>query len=174
MDAFEECTASIFRIEEETKLVTIKQCFSRLRLHLLYGSCDRLGTFLRHVTKYPPVYTSKVKINVMLRSTVSRPVCLGVKDPSGAFDRIFIAVRQLQVCWCGAFSLTRERVCHLQLLLVLASAVTPGSESHGTHDHILLSQIKDSSDVEDQVFVFISPRDRVAQLYPQALGPFFS
>jgi hypothetical protein len=27
------------------------------------------------------------------------------------------------VCWCGAFSLTRGRVCRLQLLLVLASAV---------------------------------------------------
>jgi hypothetical protein len=33
-------------------------------------------------------------------------------------------------------------VCRLQLLLILASAVILGSESSGTHDHILLSQIR--------------------------------
>jgi hypothetical protein len=41
--------------------------------------------------------------------------------------------------------------------------------SRGTHDHILLSQIRDSPNLEGQVPVFISPRNRVAQLYPQAL-----
>jgi hypothetical protein len=34
-------------------------------------------------------------------------------------------------------------VCCLQLLLALTSAVIFVSESHGTHDHILLSQIRD-------------------------------
>jgi hypothetical protein len=73
--------------------------------------------------------------------TVSRPVCLGMKHPSGAYDQVFVTVRQLQVCSCGALSLTRGWVCRLQLLLALASAVILGSESHGTCDHILLSQI---------------------------------
>jgi hypothetical protein len=41
-------------------------------------------------------------------------------------------------------SLTRGWVCRLQLLLVFASAVILRSESRGTHDHILLSQIWDS------------------------------
>jgi hypothetical protein len=40
-------------------------------------------------------------------------------------------------------SLTRRRVCRLRLLLGLASAVIFVSESRGTHDHILLSQIRD-------------------------------
>jgi hypothetical protein len=65
------------------------------------------------------------------------------KHPSGAYDQIFITVRQLRVCWCGALSLTRRWVCRLQLLLTLASTVIFWSESRGTRDHILLSQIRD-------------------------------
>jgi hypothetical protein len=38
---------------------------------------------------------------------------------------------------------------------------------------ILLSPIRDSPNLDDQVPVFISPLNRVAQLYPQALGSFF-
>jgi hypothetical protein len=64
-------------------------------------------------------------------------------------------------------------VYSLQLLLVLASAVILRSESRGTHNHILLSQIRDSPNLEDQVPVFISPRTRVAWLYPQALGSLY-
>jgi hypothetical protein len=67
-------------------------------------------------------------------------------------------------------SLTRGWVCRSQLLLVLASAVILGSEYRGTHDHILLSQIRDSPNLEGHVPVFISSRNRMAQLYPQALG----
>jgi hypothetical protein len=69
-------------------------------------------------------------------------------------------------------SMTRGWVCRLQLLLGLASAVILRVESRGTHD-ILLSQIRDSPKLKGQVPVFISPRNRVAQLYPQALGCIF-
>jgi hypothetical protein len=37
------------------------------------------------------------------------------------------------------FSLTRGWVCRLELLLVLARVVIVGSESSGTHDHILIT-----------------------------------
>jgi hypothetical protein len=64
-------------------------------------------------------------------------------------------------------------VCLLQLLLVLATLVILGYESRGNRDHILLSQIRDSPNLEGKDPVFISPRNRVAQLYPQTLGSLF-
>jgi hypothetical protein len=82
--------------------------------------------------------------------------------------RIFF---QLNTCSNSPYvtsSLTIRWVCRLQLLLALASAVLR-SEYRITHDHILLSQIRDPN-LEDQVPVFVSPRNRLAQLYPQALG----
>jgi hypothetical protein len=84
-----------------------------------------------------------LNLSLILRPTVSRPVCLGIKYPSGTYDQIFIIVKQLLVCWCVALSLTRGRVCRLQLLLALASADIFGSDSHGSRDHNLLSQIRD-------------------------------
>jgi hypothetical protein len=58
-------------------------------------------------------------------------------------------------------------------MLVLASAFILGSESRGTHYHILLSQIRECPNLEGQDPVFIYPRKRVAQLYPPALGSLF-
>jgi hypothetical protein len=68
---------------------------------------------------------------------------LRIERPSGDYNQIFITVRQLQVCWCGALSLTRGRVCRLQLLLAFASAFIIGFESLGARDCILLSQIRE-------------------------------
>jgi hypothetical protein len=73
---------------------------------------------------------------------------------------------QVNICGYSPYLtcfLTRGWICRLQLLLVLDSAVILRSESRGIHDHISLSQIRDSPNLEGQVPLFISPRNRVAR-----------
>jgi hypothetical protein len=59
------------------------------------------------------------------------------------------------------------------LLLDFASAVILESKSRETRDHILLSQIRDSLNLEGQIPVFIYPGNRVGRLFPQILSSLF-
>jgi hypothetical protein len=70
-------------------------------------------------------------------------------------------------------SLTRGWVCCIQLLLGLASAVILRSESRENHDQILLSQIQDSSNLDDKVSVFLFQGNRMVQLNTQSLSSLF-
>jgi hypothetical protein len=115
----------------------------------------------------------RVKDKVMLRPTVSRPVCVGVRPPSGALDQLFFLLEiffsQLLICYYVAPSQTRERVCNLQLLLGLASTVPLGCAFRGNHDQMLLSQVWDSPQCGgpgSRKRGNISPWNRAAQLYP--------
>jgi hypothetical protein len=95
------------------------------------------------LTSSPDFFLRLLSLSLMLRPKVSRSVYLRIKHRSAVCYQIFITVRQLRVCLSGAPSLTRGRVCCLQLVLGLASTVLLGSESRGNRDNILLSQIRD-------------------------------
>jgi hypothetical protein len=113
------------------------------------------------------------ELEFVLRPTVSRPVSLGIGPPFGTLDQILSCsffVWQLRRSACNASSLTRERVCNLLLNCFWALP----EQSHLSRSPTELTAISyyllwDSPNLEGQVPVFISPRNRVAQLYPRAL-----
>jgi hypothetical protein len=77
-----------------------------------------------------------------------------------------VAVWNLRFCIYWAPSLTRGRVCNLQC----NHSIVP---SRSEPETILYCLIWDSPNLEGQIPVFISPSNRVAQLYPRALGSLY-
>jgi hypothetical protein len=72
-------------------------------------------------------------------------------------------------------ALSEERMgLSFTLLLALTRAVILGSESDEAHDHILLFQIRDFPNLEGQVPVFISHRNRMPSYTPRHWVPFLS
>jgi hypothetical protein len=80
------------------------------------------------VTLQPTVSLS-VEIEVNLRPTVSRPVCLGAGIPSGSHDQISFISLTITGFLIWAPSLMRGWVCNLLVQLLLGRAVTLGSKS---------------------------------------------
>jgi hypothetical protein len=88
-------------------------------------------------------FARRINSSLMLRPTVSRPVCLGINHPSGAYNQILLLSEICRFVDVGR-SLSREEGS------VVYNCCWPSraqfileSESHGTRDHILLPQIRD-------------------------------
>jgi hypothetical protein len=94
------------------------------------------------------------------------------KSKSKFLQPDFITVRQLQVCWCVALSLTRGWVCCLHCCWP-SPAQSFSDLSTVELMTIFYSLRFKTPNLGVQVSIFIYPRNRVAQLYPQALGPLF-
>jgi hypothetical protein len=86
----------------------------------------------------------KFKLKLNLRPTVSRPVCLVVRSPSGNRDQISFSLKfpldSCRFCYFVVPSLTRGRTLHF--LLGLARAITHWLESRRPHNYILLSHLR--------------------------------
>jgi hypothetical protein len=65
----------------------------------------------------------------------------------------------------GVLSDERKRLS-FTVVAGFMSAVILYSESLGTNYHILVSHIRDSTNLEGQVPIFISPKKGVIQFYP--------
>jgi hypothetical protein len=86
----------------------------------------------------PLTLSTPVKIQVILRLTFSRPVCLGIGHPSGTHDQIFIIVEHSRSSYYRAPSLTKGWVYNL----LSQFAVYLGFKSRRTHYHILQSHLR--------------------------------
>jgi hypothetical protein len=113
------------------------------------------------------LYSLLVEVETILWPTVSRPVCLGVGHPSGAHDQIFITVGHLRFsCGCPPWREDGSVICSYNSL----SFSGPSPAELVTISYCF---IWDSPNLQGQVLVFMSPRNRVVQLYPRTLGSLF-
>jgi hypothetical protein len=116
----------------------------------------------------------EVEIEVKMRLTVSRPVYRVVELPSGTHYQIFFPVLTIAGFLCEGPSLTRGWICNL---LYNCFWDLPEQSLLGRSPAELrlyfTRLIWDSPNLEGQVPLFTSPRNRVAQLYPRALGSLY-
>jgi hypothetical protein len=116
---------------------TITVNYSSSHIELLLNECSMKN--LRLIRHY---FESESELLYDWRFTASQFVL--ATSPLRPKSRIFIF--QLNICGYSPYvtsSLTKGWVCRLQFLLVLASAFILRSETRGSHDHILLTQIRD-------------------------------
>jgi hypothetical protein len=142
-------------------------------------SCSQLTSCSLNYRLKTQLNKGEVEVEVKLRPTVSRPVRLGIRCPSGTRDQFFflleIFYRHLRVHYFVAPSLTRGRVCNLlyNCFWALPEQSLLG-RSPAELTIIFYCLIWDSPNLEGQVPVFISPQNKVAQLCPRALGSLLS
>jgi hypothetical protein len=116
--------------------------------------------------------SSHVKVKGILWLTVGRPVCLGVRHTSGARFHLllyffYLYLDNYRLVDMGR-SIWREVASVVYSCYWVSPVQSPSDPSPVWLVAItLLYRAWDSPDLEGQNPVFISPRNRVAQLYPQ-------
>jgi hypothetical protein len=141
----------------------------------LISSNRQCPTQLWH-DEIPNSSKTSVEVEVKLRPTLSWPVSLDAGHPSGTRDQFYflleIFFRHFRVCYFVAPSPTRGQVCNLlyNCFWALPEKSLLG-RSPAELTAIFYCLIWDSTNLEGQIPVLYPPgTNRVAQLYPQALG----
>jgi hypothetical protein len=118
------------------------------------------------------VTSSQLPLQVILSQSENPSWCQApIWEPRPIFPILFdYFFRQFVVCCCGASFLTRSRVCTFLFLPAVSSAAFLRPESHGTHEHSLLSLLLRLPQPGGPGYCTYFPRNRVAQLYPRELG----
>jgi hypothetical protein len=98
-----------------------------------------------------------IEVEVTLRLTVSRSVCLGIEHPCGTRDQIFLPVRMLLSEVCGLVSVGRP--LWREDGSAICSVITEWSESLRTRNHTLLSHLR-----------FPQPGGPGSRIYPPGTG----
>jgi hypothetical protein len=140
---------------------------------IIYHRLPMLGDLYK---KWSEVKWSEVKL-IYDRQSVGQSVLVSGAHLGSAtnfsFPWYFLQTVAGLFFFCSALSDERTGLqSTVELFLGLPRAVTLRSKSRRTHDHILLSRLR-LPNLEGQVPVYISPRNRVAQLYLGALGSVF-
>jgi hypothetical protein len=102
------------------------------------------------------MFPNSSKVKVTLRLTITRSVCLGVKALLGSMTRFLLLSTVAGLYMWGALSDGRTGLS-FTIASVPRQPVILGSESLGSHNHILFSQVLKSLNLDGQVLVFLSP-----------------
>jgi hypothetical protein len=136
--------------------------------HFISFWCAVTGLVLQYQVKvtdtsFVMIPVIQLKSKVTLRVTV----CLGVETTLGLVTRFYFLSEGccLKVEVLFPWGVLSDERTGLQFALQSLNVL-----SHAEPRTIHYYLIRDSPNLEDQVPIFISPRNRVAQLYPQALG----
>jgi hypothetical protein len=109
---------------------------------------------------------SQIRIKVILRPTVSRPVCLGVRYPSGDSHQFFL-LSITASCWF--VDVGRPLWWEVGTIVFSCCWVSP-AQSFPSLSPAGLIRIFYCLYFWDTPNLFLSSRNRVAQLHPKALG----
>jgi hypothetical protein len=111
-----------------------KNCLPPLIDTYFPNGLREMGWFSRAPSPTSTHNNKRIQVKVILRPTVSRPVCLGVRHPSGTRDQFVLLLPLIILDNYGFVDVGRPLWREVGSVVAFLRC-----ESHGTHEHALLS-----------------------------------